>query len=153
MPTDSLSVSGAAQITTDSLTFGQAGQDITIAAGDLRLADRGGVIAAQSLYAGDGGIVSIAAAGDVLVDNGFVISGSTFGTGDSGGINLDTGAALTIQGTASGLATQTAPPSSEQLDSFASLFLGPGATFPELAFELGLDPDTGRSDRRHRCIE
>ncbi len=138
---ESLRVAGAAQITTDSLNFG-ASDDIHIAARNVSLTDRGGLISAQSLYAGDAGVVAIDATENVRIDNGFVVAASTFGTGDSGGATVTAADNVIIQGVASGIATQTAPPSSEQSDNLAALFLGAGSTLADLAAALGLDPNT-----------
>jgi filamentous hemagglutinin family protein len=138
----SLTMSGGAQITTDSRSFGRS-DDITINTGDMLLSDRGSIIAAQSLFSGNSGNVNIAATGQVTINNGFVIAANTYGSGDSGNVNISAGKGLTISGTASGIASQTGSPPQAELDAFAQLmFLDPTATFTDLVLALGLDPAT-----------
>jgi len=137
--TEKLSVSGGAQITTDSRTFGRS-DDVNIQASDISLTDAG-QISAQSLFAGDSGNVIVTASGDVEISNGFVIAANTLGSGDSGNVDVTVGGLLGISGVASGIASQTTPPPQSELDAFAALVLGPGATFPDLALELGLAAD------------
>ena len=142
--TDTLSISGGAQITTDSRSFGRS-NDITINSGNILLSDPGGQIASQSLFAGDSGNVVLQAAGSgqIDIDNGFVVSASTFGTGNSGNVNISATQAVNISGSASGIASQTVPPPESELNAFAGLILGdPSATFGDLAGALGLDPST-----------
>jgi large exoprotein involved in heme utilization and adhesion len=136
-------MTGGAQITTDSRSFGRS-DDITIQAGNMFLSDRGGQISSQSLFAGDSGNVILKAAGSgrIEISNGFVVSANTFGTGNSGRVDVSASEAVNISGTASGIASQTVPPPQAELDAFASLILGPGATFGDLAGALGLDPAT-----------
>jgi filamentous hemagglutinin family protein len=137
--TGKLDVSGGAQITTDSRTFGRS-DDISIEAGDISLSDKG-KISAQSLFAGNSGNVTFTASGNMQIRDGFVVAANTFGSGDSGNVDVTAGGSLTISGVASGIATQTTPPPQAELDAFASLILGPGATFADLAGELGLAAD------------
>ena len=139
--TQSLTMSGGAQITTDSRSFGRS-DNITVQAGNMFLSDRGGQIASQSLFSGDSGNVILQASGQIGIDNGFVVSANTFGTGNSGRIQISAAQAVNISGAASGIASQTVPPPQAELDAFAGLILGPGAAFADLAGALGLDPAT-----------
>src|SRR5262249_47522240 len=81
-----LSVLALAQITTDSLNFGRAG-DITLnVGGDVLFAGTGGIgvngtVASQSVLAGDAGDVTINASGKIDVQGGFRVSSSTVGSG------------------------------------------------------------------------
>jgi large exoprotein involved in heme utilization and adhesion len=100
-----------------------------------------GQISAQSLFAGDSGNVVLTASGNIQIGDGFVIAANTFGSGDSGNVDVAAGKSINIFGIASGIASQTVPPPQSELDAFAGLILGPGATFSDLAVELGLAPD------------
>jgi filamentous hemagglutinin family protein len=74
----------------------------------------------------------------IEIGNGFVIAVNTFGSGNSGSAQITARESLNITGTASGIASQSVPPPASELNAFAALILGPGATFSDLALALGL---------------
>jgi filamentous hemagglutinin family protein len=133
-----LIVRDGAEIATDSLNFGR-GADINVTTTNATLSGSGQV-SAQSAFAGDSGNVKIQASGAIDIKDGFVISANTFGSGESGSVEVSANGPITISGIASGIASQTGSPPTATLDAFASLFL-PGATFSDLALELGLPAD------------
>ena len=138
---ETVTMTGGAQITTDSLSFGRS-DDVTIQAGDMLLSGEG-QLSSQSAFSGDSGNVILQAAGSgrIEINDGFIVSTTTFGTGNSGRVDISATEAVVISGTASGIASQTQPqPAADNI--LASRLLGPGATLGDLAGVLGLDPVT-----------
>ncbi|MDH5613113.1 MAG: filamentous hemagglutinin N-terminal domain-containing protein [Gammaproteobacteria bacterium] len=118
--TDSLSVTGLGQITTDNRVFGNAG-DITIKTGDLQIAGTGNansaVIGSQSAFAGNGGNILINTTGDITVTDGGRISSSALGSGDAGDITLTAAGAITLDGEDSRIVGGTIQPSDNTLNN------------------------------------
>jgi len=137
-----LRVSGDGIITTTSIALGSS-SDININAHDIFLSDRPGHINANSFFAGPSGNININASGQVEIKDGFVIFADTNGTGAGGNVNITAAGPINISGEASGIATQTAPPSPEFLDFFAlSVFGFPNYAELVAAFEpFGLPPN------------
>ena len=112
--TDSLSVTGLGQITTDSRVFGSAG-DITINTGDLLIAGTGDAnsafIGSQSTLAGDSGDIVINTTGDITVMDGARISSATLGSGDAGDITLTAAGSITLSGADARIVGATYQPS------------------------------------------
>ncbi len=140
--TGTLRISGDGIITTTSVALGSSG-DININAGDIFLSDRPANINANSFFAGPSGNININASGQIEIKDGFVIFADTNGTGAGGNVNITAEESITISGEASGIATQTAPPSPEFLDFFAqSVFGFPDYAALVAAFEpFGLPPN------------
>ena len=136
--TDKLILRGGAEITTDSRSFGPSG-DIALVVGDLEL-DASRVLA-QSSFAGDSGDVTIDASRHVSISNGSVISAATLGGGNGGAVRMTAAAGVTIDGVASGIASQTTPLPAAEQNAFAELVLGPGMDFAALLSALGLPPE------------
>lgn len=99
--TDSLSVTGRGQITTDSRNFGSAG-DVTINTGNLLVEGTGNansaVIGSQSAFAGDAGDIVINTSADITMRNGARITSSSFGSGDAGDVTLTAAGSITLEG-------------------------------------------------------
>jgi filamentous hemagglutinin family protein len=114
-----LNVDGAnTGITTDSRNLGRSG-DITVQAGDVFLSN--GIIAAQSLFAGNSGSITVTATGRIVMNNG-QIRALTGGSGDGGTANVTAGESITMSGTNSLLSTSTRIPPVSELDRFARVF-------------------------------
>jgi filamentous hemagglutinin family protein len=135
-----LIVREGAEISADSFALGRGG-DISITAGDIALSRDGadtGVIAAQSILAGDAGAINIDATGEISISSGFQLSATTGGAGDGGAVRV-TAPSISISGTNSGIFSATAPPPDERLEAFAALF---GVDYATLLESTGLpDPD------------
>jgi filamentous hemagglutinin family protein len=118
--TDSLTMNGLAQITTDSVMFGRAG-DITINAGDIVLTGTGaaesGFISSQSTLAGDSGNVRITASGHIEINDGFRIAANTLGSGDAGVVEVTANQAITLTGADSRILSVTTQQTDEALNA------------------------------------
>jgi len=127
---------GQAQITTDSLNFGNSG-DITVNATDIVLqgvgAETGG-IGAQSALAGDAGDVTINATGSINIQDGFRISSTTIGSGNGGNVIVTAGNSITFTGADSRVLALAFPPPLETLNELFLSFVG--LNFEELRVEL-----------------
>ncbi len=140
--TGTLRVSGDGIITTTSIALGSS-SDININAHDILLSGRPAHINANSFFAGPSGDININASGQIEIKDGFVIFADTNGTGAGGSVNIMAAGPITVSGDASGIATQTAPPSADFLDFFAQSVFG-FSDYAALvaAFEpFGLPPD------------
>lgn len=136
---DTLTLSGGAQISTLSGSFGRGG-DITINAGNIVAADRGSLIDSESFYAGGSGNVTINVSGQIEIRDGAVFGNNTLGTGQAGVLDVSAGQSIDISGTASGMAAQTFPPGDFELFILAAQLGFPD--YPTMLEELGLPPDT-----------
>ncbi len=135
-----LRVTGDGLISTTSAGYGRS-NDITINAHDVFLSGRPAHINANSVFAGPSGNITINASGRVDILDGFVIFADTNGTGAGGTVNITAGQTVNIEGEASGIATQSGPPSQAALDFFAqNVFFVPD--YAALLASFGLPPDT-----------
>ena len=140
--TDSLSVTGLGQITTDSRIFGSAG-DITINTGDLLVAGTGDAnsafIGSQSALAGDSGDIVINTTGGITVKDGGRISSASLGSGDAGDVTLTAAGPITLEGADARILGATFQPSDNVLnDLFLEVFFW--YDFNTIQEEMG-DPD------------
>jgi len=140
--TDSLSVTGLGQITTDSRIFGSAG-DITINTGDLLVAGTGDAnsafIGSQSALAGDSGDIVINTTGGITVKDGGRISSASLGSGDAGDVTLAAAGPITLEGADARIVGATFQPSDNVLnDLFLEVFFW--YDFNTIQEEMG-DPD------------
>ena len=124
--TDSLSVQGLGQITTDSRIFGSAG-DITINTGDLLIAGTGDAnsafIGSQSALSGDSGDIVINTTGGITVTDGARISSASLGSGNAGDVTLTAAGPITLEGADSRILGATFQPSDNVLnDLFLEVF-------------------------------
>jgi large exoprotein involved in heme utilization and adhesion len=144
--TDTLTMRGSAQISTDNFAFGKSG-NVTVNAGDMLLVGAGantGLISAQSRLAGRPGDVTVNATGSIDMQNGFRISANTLGSDDAGQVNVRAGRSITMTGGSTFISSVTGQPVDSELDSFAALF----STFfgvveldyPSLRAALGVAP-------------
>src|SRR5262249_4932870 len=104
--------------------------DIIIRAGDISLAD-GGIVAAQSILAGNSGNITVHATGSINLNNG-EIRAITAGSGEGGEGNVTAGQSITPPGSCSDISTSTRPGSTVELDTFARKVGGPNATYAGL---------------------
>jgi len=124
-----LSVHGVAEIATDSLSLGNAG-NITVHAHNVQLLGTGtgeaaaGLIGSQSVFAGDSGDITIDASGAINIQGGFRISSSTGASGKAGDISLTAAGPITLSDTNSRLLSRTSQPPDSTLDDMFSLTLG-----------------------------
>jgi large exoprotein involved in heme utilization and adhesion len=135
-----LTVKNQSEISNESRSLGRSA-DIVINAGNLSLSD-GGVIAAQSVIAGDAADVRVTVAGQINIDSGSRISGTTLGSGKAGVVAVSAGQSINLSGEGSGIFGSTNPVPNAELDAFATQVLGRTATFADLIADLGLDPAT-----------
>ncbi|MDH5711416.1 MAG: filamentous hemagglutinin N-terminal domain-containing protein [Gammaproteobacteria bacterium] len=139
--TDSLSVTGLGEITTDSLVLGNAG-DISINTGNLLIAGTGNAnsayIGSQSVLAGDSGNIVINSTGDISITDGGRISSATLGSGNAGDITLTAAGSITLDGADSRIVGATYQPSDNVLNNiFSEIFL---YAFDDYRFDMG-DPN------------
>ncbi len=133
-----------AQITTDSSSFARSA-DITIHAGNVNMSN-GGVIAAQSLYAGESGDVHVTATGGIDISGNSRISASTASSGNGGVVEVTAERSINLSGNDSAIFSVSVPVPDTALDALAFQILGeypgPGQfpTFADLLYEAGLPP-------------
>jgi filamentous hemagglutinin family protein len=135
---DSLSVRGLGQVTTDSLNFGRAG-DITINAGNVLVAGTGdpqsALIGSQSNFAGDSGNIVINVTGTTTVKDGARVTSASLGSGNAGNVTLSAGGPVTLSGADARIVGATFQPPDDQLNAlFESVFF---ESFDSLRAEMG----------------
>jgi filamentous hemagglutinin family protein len=135
---DSLSVRGLGQITTDSRNFGRAG-DITIKAGNVLVAGTGdpqsALIGSQSVFAGDSGNIAINATGTITVTGGARITSTSLGSGNAGSVTLTASGPITLSGADARVVGATfQPPDSQLNDLFNEMFF---QDFDSIRAEMG----------------
>ena len=123
---ESLTVSGLGQITTDSRNFGKAG-DITINAGNVAVAGTGdaqsALIGSQSNFSGDSGNITVNATGSITVTDGGRITSASLGSGNAGNVTLAALGPVTLSGTDARIVGATFQPPAGQLNAlFESVF-------------------------------
>jgi len=138
-----------AQITAEGQSFGGS-SDITLTAKNALFDSQGVIIgpgrtivSTQSSFAGDSGNINLTVEETLDIIDGAVINVSTLGSGDGGDLNVTAGE-INILGEASGLASQSTPLVTEQLDAYAQLFGTPDhETLVAVLVSYGLlAPDT-----------
>jgi len=135
---DSLSVTGFGQITTDSINFGRAG-DISINAGNITVTGTGdpqsALIGSQSAFSGDSGNIAIDATGALTVTDGGRISSASLGSGNAGNVTLTAAGPITLSGTDARIVGATfQPPDSQLNDLFNEVFF---EDFDSIRAEMG----------------
>lgn len=135
---DSLSIRGLGQATTDSRNFGRAG-DITINAGNVLVAGTGdpqsALIGSQSNFAGDSGNIVINATGTITVKDGARVTSASLGSGNAGNVTLSAGGPVTLSGADARIVGATFQPPDDQLNAlFESVFF---ESFDSLRAEMG----------------
>jgi filamentous hemagglutinin family protein len=124
--TDRLTMSGDAAISTDSISFGKAG-DITVNAKDMFLSGAGefsGAISSQSALAGPSGNITINATGQIQINDGFRVTATSGSNGDGGTVNVSAGQSITMTGADSRILSTTAQLPDSTLDSIFLNWLG-----------------------------
>jgi filamentous hemagglutinin family protein len=148
---NTLTMSGRAEITSDSFAFGNAG-NITVNTHDAFLSGHG-TISSQSGLAGKSGDIELTATGQIQMSDGFRISAATGGSGDAGNINISAAQSITLTGADTRIISQTAQPSDDDppLNAFAQQFDGvfqanlgiPIPDYPSLRAALNIAPHNG----------
>ncbi len=134
-----LLVRGAAEVTSASRSFGGSGS-VDIRAGDIEITGADSKVLAESNFSGDSGDVTVHTTGTLSLTDGGLMRANTYGGGAGGAVRVDAAGGGVISGEASGIATQAVPLPTAELDAFAELLLGPGATFDALVAAFGLAP-------------
>jgi len=139
---DSVSVRGLGQITTDNRVFGSSG-DITINTGDLLVEGTGDAnsafIGSQSAFAADSGDIVINATGGIAMTDGARISSASLGSGDAGDVMLTAAGPITLDGNDTRILGATYEPPDDVLnDLFLEVFYW--YSFDDVRADMG-DPD------------